>query len=158
MACGRDTIYTKEVGMSIAIAWFALTTGLIAWLGQAISFLAPALAVKLKVLEPEGEVDSTLWIIEARAMGLCDVLLGWTLPASAVLLLLHHPFWPSLALIGAGVFMYFSALIMLSRVYLKRSGRKVGRTSSERAAYVFGWTWIASSLAMIFLAVGAQSV
>ncbi|KPJ87544.1 MAG: hypothetical protein AMS18_14485 [Gemmatimonas sp. SG8_17] len=143
--------------MFTAVAVVVLIAGLIAWLGQSIAFLAPATAVKLGVLEPDDELDPSLHIIEAQAMGLTDMLLGWMLPASAVLLLLRHPIWPYLSLVGSGVFIYFSVLIILSRIYLKRSGRKVGRASSERAAYIFGGIWIASSVAMIILAVSSLS-
>jgi hypothetical protein len=90
-------------------------------------------------------------------MGLVDMVLGWTLPASALLMLFDHLLWPYLALIGAGVFMYFSALLILSRVYLKRSGRKVCRPASERAAYAFGAIWILCSLLMVALAVAELS-
>jgi hypothetical protein len=143
--------------MSTVVGIATLIAGLIAWLGQSLAFLAPAAAVKLGVLEPEEELDPTLYLVEARAMGLSDLLLGWTLPASALLMLLQHPSWPYLALIGSGIFIYFSAVIVLSRVYLKREGRKVGRPASERAAYLFGGVWIACSLAMMTLAVSALS-
>jgi hypothetical protein len=109
------------------------------------------------VLEPHDELDPTFYIVEAKVMGLSDMLLGWLLPASAILLLLHHPFWPYLALIGSGVFIYFSMLIIFSRIYLKKSGRKVGSISSVRAAYIFGGIWITSSVAMIFLAISTLS-
>jgi hypothetical protein len=143
--------------MSTIVGIATLIAGLIAWLGQSLAFLAPAAAVKLGVLEPEEELDPTLYLVEARAMGLSDLLLGWTLPASALLMLLQHPSWPYLALIGSGIFIYFSAVIVLSRVYLKRAGKKVGRPASERAAYAFGAIWIACSLAMTTLAVSALS-
>ena len=143
--------------MSTAVGIVTPIVGLIAWLGQSLAFLAPAIAVRLGVLEPEEELDPTLYVVEVRAMGLSDLLLGWTLPAAACLMLLRHPMWPYLALIGSGVFIYFSAVIVLSRVYLRREGRKVGRPASERAAYVFSGVWIASSLAMIALAVSALS-
>ena len=143
--------------MSIVVGVVTLIVGLIAWLGQSLAFLAPSTAVSLGVLEPEEEVDSTLYVVEARAMGLSDMLLGWTLPVSALLMLVGHPFWPYLALIGSGVFIYFSAVIILSRVYLKRRGKKVGRPASERAAYVFGAIWIVCSLAMIGLAAAELS-
>lgn len=132
-----------------------LVVGFIAWLGQSLAFLAPDLAVKLGVLEPEAEVDPTLHIIEARAMGLADMLLAWTLPGSALAMLLDHPSWPYLALFGAGVFVYFSSVFMLSRAYLRKSGKKVGRPASERAAYVFGAIWIGAALTMAGLAVAA---
>lgn len=138
--------------MSIAVAVATLIVGSIAWLGQSLAFLAPAIAERLGVLEPEAEIDPTLYVVEARAEGLTDMLLGWTLPAAALLMLLDNPLWPYLALIGSGVFLYFSLLVILSRVFLRRRGAKVGRPASVRAAYIFGAIWIACSLAMLALA------
>ena len=138
--------------MSFVVGLITLISGLIAWLGQSLAFLAPSVAVSLGVLEPEEELDATLYVVEVRAMGLSDMLMGWILPLSALLMLVRHPAWPYLALIGAGVFIYFSAVIILNRIYLKRSGKKVGRRTSEMAAYVFGAIWIVCSLAMIGLA------
>ena len=80
------------------------------------------------------------------------MLLAWMLPAAALLMLLDHPLWPYLALIGSGVFLYFSILIVLSRVFLKKQGAKVGRPASVRAAYLFGTIWVACSVAMLALA------
>ena len=80
--------------MSIVVGVVTLIVGLIAWLGQSLAVLAPSTAVSLGVLEPEEEVDPTLYVVEARAMGLSDMLLGWTLPVSALLMLVGHPFWP----------------------------------------------------------------
>ena len=135
-----------------AVGILVLVLGLVAWIGQALAFLAPSLAVTLGVLEPEEEVDPTLHIIEAKAEGLVDMLLAWTLPASALLMLLGHPLWPYLALFGAGVFLYFSGLITFSRIFLKGVDRKVGRRASEGAACLFGGLWAISAVAMIVLA------
>jgi len=135
-----------------AIGFLALVVGLIAWIGQTLAFVAPSLAGRLGVLEPQEEIDSTLYIMEARAEGLTDMLLTWTLPLSGLLMLLQHPLWPYLGLIGGGVFLYVAGLITLSRVYLKREGKRVGRPSAERAAYVFSGIWALSSFAMIALA------
>ena len=52
----------------IGILIFVL--GLIAWLGQTLSFFMPDLAVELGVLEPEGEADPTFRLMEANAEGL----------------------------------------------------------------------------------------
>jgi hypothetical protein len=138
--------------MVTTIGVVVLIVGLICWIGQSLTFLVPSVAVKLGLLESEEEMDPTLHIIEARALGLNDMLLTWTLPLSALLMLLEHPLWPYLALIGGAIYTYFSGLIILSRVYLKRRGKKVGRPSSERAAYVFSVIWILSSFSMIALA------
>ena len=127
--------------------------GLIAWVGQSLAFLVPSLAVRLGMLEPEEDVDATLRVIEAKAEGLTDMLLCWTLPLSGLLMVLEYPLWPYLALVGAGVFLYLSGLITLSRVFLKREGKKVGQPAYERGAYVFAFIWALCSVAMIVMAV-----
>ena len=138
--------------MSTLVGVVTLIAGLIAWAGQSLAFLAPAVAVRLGVLEPEDEIDPTLYVVEAHAEGLTDMLLAWMLPAAALLMLLDHPLWPYLALIGSSVFLYFSILTVLSRVFLKKQGAKVGRPASVRAAYLFGAIWVACSVAMLALA------
>jgi len=138
--------------MVTIIGILILILGLIAWLGQSLAFFAPSVAVKLGVLEPEADVDPTLHIMEARAEGLVDILLTWTLPAAALLMILGHPAWPYLGLFGGGVFLYFSGLITLSRFFLKRAGKRVGSPASERAAYIFGGLWALSAFTMIGLA------
>lgn len=143
--------------MATLIGVVTLVSGLIAWVGQILAWLAPSVAVRLGVLEPENEFDPTLRIVERYAMGPSDAALAWMLPLSAALMLLDHAAWPYLALIGAGVFLYFSAVTSLSRIYLRRNGLKVGRPSSERAAYVFGGIWSLCSLAMIGLAIAQLS-
>jgi hypothetical protein len=135
------------------IGVFAIIVGLIAWIGQMICFFAPALAVRLGLNEPHGELDVSLSIIENQAEGLTDTLLAWTLPAAALLMLLESPWWPALALVGGGIYLYFSTHIMLSRVYLKKHGKKVGSRVAEKAAYVFGCVWLFAGLSMITLAV-----
>lgn len=138
--------------MITALGIVVLIVGLIAWIGQSLAFLAPVTAVKLGVLEPKEQIDPTLYVIEAKAEGLNDMLLTWTLPLSALLMLLGHPLWPYLGLIGGGVFLYVAGLITLSRIFLRREGKKVGAPSSERAAYIFGGIWALSALTMIILA------
>lgn len=140
-----------------AIGVVTLIAGLIAWLGQGLAFFAPRTAVRLGVLEPQDEIDPTLYVVETYAMGITDILLAWMLPASGFLMLVDHAAWPYLALIGSGVYIYFSLVTMLSRVCLKRRGKRVGRIASERAAYVFGAIWILCSLAMITEAIAELS-
>ena len=138
--------------MVTTIGILVLLLGLFAWTGQSLSFFAPSFATRLGVLEPEGEIDPSLRIIEAKAEGLMDMVLGWTLPASALLMLIDHPLWPFLAIFGGAVFLYFSGLISFSRIYIKAAGRNPGSPASERAAYLFGALWAVSSVAMISLA------
>ena len=125
--------------------------GLIGWAGQTLSLLAPKTAVKLGVLEPEGEMDPVFHIYEAKVMGLADMLTTWILPLSGLLMLLKHPVWPFLGLIGGGIYIYFAGLIVLGRIILKKNGKKVGSSSSITAAYGFSVIWVLSAAAMIVL-------
>jgi len=139
--------------MVTATGILILIVGLVAWIGQTLAFLTPALAVRLGVLERKEGMDASLYVIEAKAEGLVDMLLTWTFPLSALLMLLDHPFWPYLGLIGSGMFLYIAGLIPLSRVFLKREGKQVGSRSAERAAYVFGAIWALSAVVMIAMSV-----
>ena len=138
--------------MTITIGIFVIIAGLICWAGQSLSFISPNSALKLGLLEFPEEMDDTFYIIEAKALGLNDMLLTWTLPLSGFLMLFKHPIWPYLGLVGGGIFIYFAGLIILSRVFLKKHGKKVGGPSSERTAYVFSVVWILAALSMIVLA------
>jgi hypothetical protein len=68
-------------------------------------------------------------------------------------MLAGNSYWSLFALVGGGVYLYFPGVFMISRIILKRHGIKVGRPSSVKAAYVFGWVWILTSISMIVLAI-----
>ena len=138
--------------MITLIGIIVIVVGLLVYIGQILSFLAPDIATRIGLNEPEGEMDQALYIIETKANGLSDILLTWTLPLSALLMIFDHKSWPFLALVGSGIYIYFALLTIFSRVFLKRKGKKVGSPSSEKTAYVFSAIWILSSITMIFLA------
>ena len=129
-----------------------IVVGLLVWIGQSLSFLAPDIATKLGLNSPEVEMDQSLYIIETKANGLSDILLTWILPLSGLLMIFDHKAWPFLALIGSGIYIYFALLTIFSRVFLKKRGKKVGSPSSEKVAYVFSAIWILSGVTMIVLA------
>lgn len=126
--------------------------GLIGWVGQALVVFHPPTAVALGVFEAPDEIDPSMYLFERFSQGIMDVLLMWILPAAALLMILGHPAWPLLALIGGGLYLYFPGVFMITRVVLKRHDRAVGKPSSLVTAYVLGWLWIASAIVMIGLA------
>ncbi len=129
-----------------------VVVGLLVFIGQSLSFLAPDIATRIGLNSPEEEMDQSLYIIETKANGLSDILLTWTLPLSGLLMILDHKTWPFFALVGSGIYIYFALLTIFSRIFLKRRGKKVGSPSSQKAAYVFSAIWIITSITMIFLA------
>ena len=138
--------------MITLIGIIVIVVGLLVYIGQSLSFLAPDIATKIGLNDPEEEMDQSLYIIETKANGLSDILLTWTLPLSGLLMIFDHKTWPLLALVGSGIYIYFALLTIFSRIFLKRRGKKVGSPSSEKAAYIFSAIWILSSITMIFLA------
>ena len=133
------------VGITVIIV------GLIAWLGQSLSFIAPEMATKLGLLEPKEDMDESFYIIEAKALCLNDMLLSWVFPASGVLMLLDNPLWPYFGLVGAGIFLYFSGLVAFMRIYLKRGDKKIGNPVSEKVAYTYSVICSLVSISMMFL-------
>ncbi len=138
--------------MVTLIGTIVIVVGLIVWVGQTLSFLAPDIATKLGVNSPEEEMDQSLYIIETKANGLSDILLTWTLPLSGLLMIFDHKAWPFLALIGSGIYIYFALLTIFTRIFLKKRGKKVGSLSAEKTAYAFSAIWILTSITMIVLA------
>ena len=139
--------------MNTVIGIVVIVVGLICWIGQTLALLAPHIAVKLGLCEPEEEMDHTLYTIETKAHGLTDLLLTWTLPVAGLLIILDHSFWPILALIGGGIYLYFPGIISFHRVFLKKHGIKMGSPSAIKATYVFSIIWVLSALTMIILAI-----
>jgi hypothetical protein len=103
------------------------------------------------MLEPKEKMDDTFYIIDAKVLGANDMLLTWILPVSALMMLLELRYWPVLALIGSGVYLYFSGYIVLSRLLLSNAAKKVGSKGSQVIAYIFGILWTVASILMIAL-------
>ena len=139
--------------ITTALGILVIVLGLICWLGQTLVVVAPHIAVRLGVGEPEDEIDRAMYLFERFSQGIMDILLTWILPASALMMLLGQELWPILALIGGGVYLYFPGVFSITRIVLKKDGRKIGSPASEMTAYVFGALWTLSAVYMIVLAI-----
>ena len=130
-----------------------MVVGLIAWIGQSLAVFSLPTAIKLGLFEPENEVDQSMFVFERYSMGIMDILLTWILPFSAFLMIMGNSYWPLFALVGGGVYLYFPGVFMITRIVLKKHGKKVGRPSAVAGAFMFGWIWTLSSIIMIVLAI-----
>ncbi len=139
--------------MITLIGIIVIILGLLVWVGQTLSFLAPAIATRIGLNSPEQEMDQSLYIIETKANGLSDIILTWIFPLSGLLMIFDHKAWPFLALIGSGIYLYFALLTIFSRYFLQQRGMKVGSLSDVKIAYVFSMLWIIFSVIMIVLAI-----
>ena len=130
-----------------------IVLGLVCWLGQTLVVFTPRVAEKLGVGEPEDELDRSMYLFERFSQGIPDILLTWMLPASALMLLLDIDYWPILALVGGGVYLYFPSVFSITRIVLKRDGKNVGSSASQATAYMFGALWTLSAIYMIVRAI-----
>ena len=144
--------------LTIVIGVTVFLLGLVCWIGQAMAVFFLPKAIQLGLFEPEREVDQSMYLFERMSQGVMDVLLTWILPLSALMLVLGQPNWPLFALVGGGVYLYFPGVFMITRIVLKKHGRKVGRPSSVTLANVLGVLWTLSAIAMISLAVAELGV
>ncbi len=139
--------------VTTVLAVLVVILGLICWIGQTLVVFAPSVAEKLGVNEPEDAIERSMYLYERYSQGIPDFLLTWMLPASALMMLLEHDFWPILALVGGGVYLYFPSVFSITRIVLKRDGLRVGSPSSQLTAYVLGALWTLSAVYMIVLAI-----
>ncbi len=139
--------------LTTATGILVIALGLICWVGQTLVVFAPTVAVKLGVGEREQELDRSMYLFERFSQGVPDILLTWILPAAALMMILGVEQWPLFALVGGGVYLYFPAVFIITRIALKKDGKKIGRPSSVFAAYSLGVLWMISAAYMIFLAV-----
>ena len=139
--------------MITAIGIVVIIVGLLVYVGQTLSFFTPELATKTGLNSPPEDMDQTLYIIETKANGLSDILLTWIFPLSGLLMILDHPTWPYLALVGSGIYLYFACFTIFCRYFLQRHGKKAGSPKDVKVAYVFSVIWILTSVAMIVLGI-----
>ena len=139
--------------LTTTLGVLVILLGLICWIGQSLVVFAPDVAVKLGVGEPEEDIDRSMYLFERYSQGIPDILLTWMLPAAALMMLLGLEYWPILALIGGGVYLYFPAVFSITRVVLQRDGKKIGNPASAWTAYILGTLWTLSAIYMIVLAV-----
>ncbi len=137
--------------MIVAFAVLVLLLSLLAWMGQLMSALAPGIAAKLGLTEPEEEVDP-VFFADVRAECIWDSLSLWTLPLAAALLILGEPNWPLFGLVGGGMYVYFAGRCLAQRAAMQRRGIRIGKPPSVKAAYVLMTLWGAAGLVSILLA------
>ena len=140
--------------MDLVWGIIVLIFSLIGWLGQVVSAFWPKTAVKLGLIEPEVDVDSTFYA-DVRGEAYWDTLLLWTLPAAGLLLVLDSPSWAYLGLVGGGMYLYFAGRGILVRRVMQRRGIRIGKPETLRTVYVFLTLWGLIAVVTIIMAIMA---
>lgn len=114
---------------------------LIAFLGQLLCLIAPDLATKVGVSDQKELVEKAHYIIEGKAEAVADSLLLWVLPLGILLKIFGIDSWQVVTLIGSGIYMYFSILIVLTRIFLRKHQLKYGTNEMYKMTILFGMIW-----------------
>ncbi len=114
--------------------------GLLAWGGQALTWLSPVTATRLSLVEAEDSVEAVYWA-DIRGEALWDLLSLWTLVAAGILLIVGHSAWAYLGLVGGGMYVYFAGRGILTRLELRRRGFRIGEVGSVRLGLVMLGIW-----------------
>lgn len=133
---------------------FITLLGLIAWIGQLIYALSPAMGNKFGFGEAEADVDAVFYI-DARGEAIWDSMIIWTLPLAGILLILQHPYWPYVALVSGGSYLYFSGRNLVTRLMMQRRDIRIGSLNNIRIANLFIPLWGLAAVITIILAVMA---
>ena len=136
-----------EVGWGIVI----VALGLLAWLGQTVSWLAPGVAMRLSLMEAEADVEPTYWA-DIRGEVVWDTLTLGMLPLAGSLLILGEPVWAIFGLMGGGAFVYFAGRGVFTRRAMQRRGFRIGAPQNVRLGFVLLGIWGIVALATIVAA------
>ena len=89
------------------------------WIGQIIIALSPKVAVKIRITEPESDVDPTFFA-DMRGEAIWDAITLWTLPFAGILLILNNTLWTYFGLVGGGMYLYFVGRNIASHLIMQR--------------------------------------
>ena len=138
--------------MNVVWGVVVVALSMLAWGGQALSWLAPTIAVRWKLMEAEDDVEPTFWA-DARAEALWDTLTLWTMAAAGALLIADVDAWAYFGLVGGGMYLYFGGRGILARAAMARRGLRIGSPQSVRVGVFFLAVWAVMALVTIVAAI-----
>ena len=138
--------------MNVVWGVVVVTLSVLAWGGQALSWLAPTIAVRWKLMEAEDDVEPTFWA-DVRAEARWDTLTLWTMAAAGALLITDVDAWAYFGLVGGGMYLYFGGRGILARAAMARRGLRIGSPQSVRVGVFFLAVWAVMALVTIVAAI-----
>jgi hypothetical protein len=138
--------------MTFAWGVVVVLLSLLSWGGQALSWLAPTIAVRWKLMEAQDDVEPAFWA-DVRGEAVWDTCTLWTMVVAGVLLITDVNAWVYFGLVGGGMYLYFGGRAILARAAMARRGLRIGSSSNVRLGYVFSAVWAAMGLVTIVAAI-----
>jgi len=113
-----------------------IALSLLAWGGQALSWLAPRRAERLTLIEREDTVEPAYYA-DIRAEALWDTMTLWVLLVAGILLIGDVDAWAYFGLLGSGIYLYFAGRGITTRLSMQRRGLRIGAAQNTSAGYAF---------------------
>ena len=110
------------------------------WIGQIIIAFSPKVAAKIKIIEPESDVNQTFFA-DMRGEAIWDAITLWILPFSGMLLVLNNSLWTYFGLVGGGMYLYFVGRTITSHLIMQRHGIHIGRSKKLKVKYIILTLW-----------------
>lgn len=126
--------------MGTAWGLVIIVFSLLAWAGQAMSWLAPVRAEQWSLTEGEESVEP-VYYADGRGEAVWDTLSLWTMLAAGVLLVADSSSWGYFGLVGGGMYTYFAGRGVFTRLAIQRRGYRIGSTRNVRVGYTFLLIW-----------------
>jgi hypothetical protein len=127
------------------------------WIGQIIIALSPKVAVKIRIAEPESDVDPTFFV-DMRGAAVWDALILWILPFSGILFILNNNLWTYFGLVGGGMYLYFVGRTITSHLIMQRHGIHIGSSKKLKVKYIILTLWGVIALFTIIMAVATLTL
>lgn len=127
--------------MNVVWGVVLIVVGMLAWAGQAYSWLSPLSAARLGLTETEEAVEPAFWA-DVRGEAAWDTLTLWTLVVAGVLLIADVGVWAPFGLVGGGMYAYFGGRGIFTRLTMRRRGLRIGAPGSVTSALVFLGVWL----------------
>ena len=122
------------------------------WIGQIIIAFSPKVAAKIKIIEPESDVNQTFFA-DMRGEAIWDALILWTLPFAGILLIIDNSLWTYFGLVGGGMYLYFVGRTITSHLIMQRHGIHIGRSRKLKVKYIILTLWGLVAVITIIMAV-----
>ena len=122
------------------------------WIGQIIIAFSPKVAVKIRIAEPESELNPTFFA-DMHGEAIWDTIILWTLPFAGILLIINNPLWTYFGLVGGGMYLYFVGRGIASSLTMQRRGINIGRSKKLKVKYIILTLWGFVAVVTIIMAV-----
>jgi hypothetical protein len=130
----------RTVDMAIAWGVVMVALSMVGWVGQTLSWLSPATAVRFGMTEAEDTVDP-LYHADIRGEARFDTMVMWVMPVAGILLMIGNDAWAYFGLVGGGMYGYFVGRFISTRIELLRRGFRIGDERTIRVGYVAVALW-----------------